>query len=153
MSFRISCQTHQRVPCFEVSGGAANHLESIVRFVQAQAVGSQAFVLDIRAVTTRPLADKLFIHVLKYPPGLLRKIAVVDRKENRAFCSLYERLVCTRGYQVRFFGDVERATEWLRGDDPPPKASRNRLAFFQGLTLLRHVFNPIRLLHATTGSR
>ena len=151
MSFRISWRPQQTAACFEVCGEIANHLDSIMRYVKTKAVGRPSLLLDIRGATKRPLADKLFIHVLKYPPGFRQRIALVDLKEHGAFCSLYARLVRSRGYQVRFFGDVDVANEWLRGGDLPPKASRSRV-FCQGLTLLRHSFNPIRLLHATTTS-
>lgn len=153
MSFRISCHTQQTVPCFAVSGEAAHHLDSIVRYVKAKAPGRQGFVLDIRAVTTRPLAGSLFIHVLKYAPGFSRKIALVDVEENRAFCSLYERLVRTRGYRVHVFDNPEKANEWLLCDDVPCKTTGGRFEFLHGLTLLRHSLNPMRLLHAETSSR
>ena len=153
MSFRISCRTQQTVPCFEVSGEAANHLDSIVRYVKAKALGRQGFVLDIRAVTKRPPAGSLFIHVLKYTPGFSRKIALVDVEENSAFCSLYERLVRTRGYRVRIFDNVQMANEWLLRDDAPCKTRGARLDFVQGLRFLRHSLNPMRLLHAATSSR
>jgi hypothetical protein len=154
MSFRIACQAHEMGPCFEVFGEVANHLDSIARYVRAKATDRQAVLLDIRAVTTRPSADKVFIHVLKYPSVCLRKIALVDLTENRRFCSLYEQLVRTRGYQVRFFGDVEKANEWLSGDDTSSKASRNRFGVLsQALTALRQSLNPMRIVHATTTSR
>ena len=153
MSFRISCHTQQTVPCFEVSGEAAHHLDSMVRYVKAKAPGPQGFVLDMRAVTTRPLAGSLFIHVLKYAPGSSRKIALVDAEENSAFCSLYERLVRTRGYRVRVFDNLENANKWLLRDDAPCKAKGGRFGFIHGLTLLRHSLNPMRLLHAATSSR
>src|SRR5690348_7410684 len=153
MSFTITCDTHQAVPCFQVSGSAANHLDSIARYIKAKALGRQGFVLNIRGVTTRPLAGKLFIHVLKYPPGSFRKIALVDLDENRAFCSLYEHLARTRGYQVCSFGDMDMANEWLLCGEAPPNVTRRRIDLIHGLALLRHSLNPMRLLHVTPASR
>ena len=154
MSFKIACLTHEKATCFQVFGGIANHLDSIALYVMAKAAGRRGVVLDIRAVTTRPGADKVFIHVLKYPTVCFRKIALVDVKENRRYWSLYERLVRTRGYQVRFFGDIEMASEWLSGDDATLNASHSRFSFAsQVLTVLRQILNSTRPLHATSTSR
>lgn len=154
MSFKISYQTSANIPRFEVFGEAANHLDSIARYVRAKVADQKGIVLDIRAMTTRPRADKVFIHVLKYPTVCLRKIALVDLNDNRWFCSLYERLAQKRGYRVRFFGDVEMANEWLLSDDAESKASQGCFGFLgQVVTILRHSAKPARLLDATISSR
>lgn len=114
----------------------------------------QGIVLDIRAVTTRPRADKIFIHVLKYPTVCLRKIALVDLNENRWFYSLYERLVRKRGYQVRFFAEIQAANEWVLSNAAISKANPSVFGFFTHVVaVLRHTVNPMRLLHGTTTSR
>ena len=149
MALRISFHTHEKIPCFKVFGELANHLDSIARYVGNSVSSPQGFVLDIRAVTARPLADKVFIHVLKYPPGLACKFALVDLKENLRFCSLYERLAGTRGYRVRHFASIEMAYRWLLSEGVPPKASHSRFNFLtHGLTLVRRSLNPAHQLHA-----
>ena len=149
MNFKIACQTHEKITSFEVFGPAANHLDSIARYVRAKVTGPQGVVLDIRAVTTRPAADKVFIHILKYPATIcLRKIALVDLNENRRFGSLYERLVRTRGYQARLFSDIAMANEWLLSDDATSKANRSRLgSLIHVPRVLRRSLNPIRSWH------
>lgn len=149
MSFRISCETREKITYFKIVGEAANHLDSIARYVRAKVADRRGFVVDIRSVTARPLADKVFIHVLKYPPGCLRKLALIDGNENRPFCALYQRLARTRGYQVRYFDDVDTANQWVSSDEP--LACHGRWSFLgNGLTVLRHSLNPMRLLHAAT---
>lgn len=151
MGRKSSCETYEKLTYFKIVGEAANHLDGIARYVRAKLAARQGFVLDIRAVTTCPRADKVFIHVLKYPPGCLRKIAVVGLSENRTFCSLYETLVRTRGYRARCFCDVEMANQWVLNDDAPVQGSSRRLGWLSHtLAIVRHSLNPMRLLHATT---
>lgn len=152
MSFKIACQANEKAPCFEVSGEIANHLDSIGRYISAKADDRHGVVLDIRPVTIRPSADKLFIHVLKYPAVCSRKIALVDLTENRRFWSVYKQLVCTRGYQVHICGEVKTAIEWLLSDRPVSEANRSRIRFLTQLpAILLQSLNPMNLVHAKPG--
>lgn len=149
MSFASSCQTYEEFPCLKSFGEVANHVESIARYLKSKVADRRGFILDMRDVVTMPLADEVFIQVLKYPFGCMGKIALVDLGENRSFCSLYERLVRTRGYQARCFTDLEMANRWLLNDDIPSKDRRTRYAFLtQGLMALTHCLSSLHLLHA-----
>lgn len=150
MSLKMNCETQEKLTYFKIVGEGAN-LDSIARYVRAEVADRHGFVVDIRAVTTRPRADKVFIHVLKYPPGCSRKIALIDLNTNHSFCSLYEQLARTRGYRARCFADLEMANRWVLNDDAPSQARCNRWGFLEhGLTFLGHSLNPMRLLHAAT---
>ena len=116
MGFKIDCQKHEQALCFEVVGEINNHLDSIARYISAKAAYREGVVIDIRGATRRPSVEKVFIHVLKYPTTCLRKIALVDLRQNWPLCALYARLVQRRGYQTCSFSDVEAARDWLLTD-------------------------------------
>jgi len=151
MSCKIRCETYEKCTYFKIVGEAGNHLDSIARYVRAKATDRRGIVMDIRALTIRPRADEVFIHVLKYPPGASRKIALIRLNKNHSVCSLYEQLARTRGYRACCFDDLESANRWVVNDDGPLQVRCNRWSFLaHGLTILRHSLNPLRLRHATT---
>ena len=151
MSFRIACHMDEKCPCFEIIGEAADHMDRIARYVNGKSPNREGIMLDLRAVTKKPAADQLFIHVLKYPNGCHRKIALIDLKENRAFFQLYECLVRTRGYQAQLFGDRETAYDWLQKGNIPPRAHPPRVhSVRHTLAAFGQSVNPMRLLHATS---
>src|SRR5262249_10960648 len=153
MGLKIACQSIDRTLCVEVFGTLTGHLDSLAKYVKAKAVRRNSVLIDIRGVTKRPGADKLFIHALKYPSICSCKIALVDFQENRTFCLLFQRLLQTRGYQICSFSDEETARSWLLTGRTLSATKERFYLTRQILTAVKYRLNPIRLSHVTTGSQ
>ena|SRR5215813_3187990 len=152
MGLKIACQMHERTLCFEVLGGLSDHLDSVARYVRGKAAHRDGVMVDIRGATRRPGADKLFIHVLKYPGICSCKIALVDFEENWVFCSLFEHLLRRRGYQICSFANVDTARQWLSTDLMPARPKHRMFLVRQILAAIKERLKPMRFSHATTTS-
>lgn len=151
MGFRIACQSVDRTPCFVVFGALSGHLDSLAKYVKAKAPRRSGVLIDIRGVTRRPGADKLFIHALKYPSTCCCNIALIDFQENRTVCLLFERLLQTRGYRVRFFSNEEAAWDWLLTGRVQSTTKGHFYFARQILAKVKHRLNPMRLSHVASG--
>ena len=152
MGFRIACQCVSTNLCFEVFGTLSDHLETLAKYVRGKAVSHKNVLIDIRGVTQRPGAGKLFIHVLKYPSTCSCTIALVDFQENRMFCQLFERLLQTRGYQVCCFSDETTARDWLLRDHARSTTKEHCYSARQVLAAVKERLQPIRFSRLTTSS-
>lgn len=152
MGLKIACQNVDRTLCFVVFGTLSGHLDSLAKYVKAKAARRNRVLIDIRGVTKRPAADKLFIHALKYPSTCSCNIALLDCQENRTFCLLCERLLQTRGYQVCSFSNEEVARGWLLTGGA--QSTRKGYVYLarQILAKVKHWLNPMRLSHVTPSS-
>jgi hypothetical protein len=128
MARRIKCRLQGKILHFEIMGSIGNHIDSIAKYVVCAIAKwkTENVLLDLRSATGRPGPARLFIHVLRYP--FLRHIncALIDRKNNHEFVSLYLELMRHRGHRIEFFACPEEGEVWLTTEATDHTTSHDR---------------------------
>jgi hypothetical protein len=75
-------------------------------------------LVDVRGLEGRlSTVDAYEIPTSYFPklrrPGMLTKAAIVDVKEFKDSYQFFENVAVNRGYNLRMFGDIAEAIEWL----------------------------------------
>ena len=99
-------------------------------FNSHRVAGRNRLLIDISAIDES--VDVGILYHVKRPKRTIGKTAVVDRPENEQFKSYWENLTRHTPLELKWFGNIDAARDWLKCTE------RNRAVFFDRLNNVRN---------------
>lgn len=117
MGYNIEYKEEDNMLYFNLSGEVEEYMfsqltESVLDIIQRSE--AEKVLVNIQNLYGRLSLSEIVLHVDDYPGFLLkRKIAVIEREENKAYYTFHQTVANNRGFRIGFFTDIDSALHWL----------------------------------------
>jgi len=118
LTYNISASENDNIVEIIITGEVADHcIDKLVHEVQAilEPMNPKKLLEDVRSLKIKRSITDIYSLVRNYPPLLRIKTAVVDIPEHSGFESFHETTARNAGILMKYFTDINKAREWLKG--------------------------------------